>query len=185
MDDKYLKPVVTGAVIGAIATLMLGAMSHLPPSVAAAEPMHTLTSTMDELLPRGFDPNSLVRFSDAAYTITADPGISRTPLSTTTVRKIGFGKLTLVAITTTASGVYSSDAMTSPYVRYPGIHATRVYPAARDGDDSVAYWSPHRGWIASPRLNAGSFVTVAPFKGGAVVVGPQGTCVLTKYVASC
>jgi hypothetical protein len=93
-----------------------------------------------------------------------------------------------VQISTTSTGVYSSDAMTSAYVRYPGIHVTHAARAA-DTDssaDSLAFWTPRRGWVPSPALTAGSFVAVTPLPGGGAVVRSNDTlCVLTYLVASC
>ncbi len=50
----------------------------------------------------------------------------------------------MVSIVTTASGTYSSDALTSPYVRYPGID---VDPDLR-GDQFTAGDVDHDGRAA-------------------------------------
>jgi hypothetical protein len=47
------------------------------------------------------------------------------------VRKIAFGHPTVVTIVTTSSGTYSSDAITSPHVLYPGIEVTPTHGGAR------------------------------------------------------
>ena len=106
---------------------------------------------------------------------------------TSTVSKVGFGRVTTVRITTTASGVYSSDAMISPHIRYPGVHVQRVRPQTADagGGSQLAYWSPGYGWIPSPPLAAGSFVLIAPFSGGVMLHSPEGSCALFEGMAIC
>ena len=66
-----------------------------------------------------------------------------------TVRKIGYGQTSIVNIITTSSGVYSSDALTSPHVLYPGIHV-----------EQVPYDGAMRRASSSSRPLAGSFVSI-------------------------
>jgi hypothetical protein len=186
MEDKYMRPVVIGAVIGGIAAAMMVMGVHLPNALAREEPFHTALSSLDQLLPEPISTDNLVRFADADWAVSVAPGVSLTPIHSALVTKIGFGHRKLVQISTTASGVYSSDAITSPYVKYPGIHVTRLAQGAGDSDvESLAYWSPRRGWVPSPALTGGSVVTVVPFKGGAVILNDGRPCVLTRFVASC
>src|SRR5690349_1652982 len=80
------------------------------------------------------DLSKLVFFKGAAYSVTYEDDVSTTATATATVRKIGYGETTVVNITTTSSGVYSSDAMTSPHIRYPGVHVARLPEAADDSE---------------------------------------------------
>lgn len=77
----------------------------------------------------GSDPeplSTLVRFNDRDYEVSAADWVSLTPLSSVTVRKIGYGRAVDVSVATTATGVYSSDGMVSPHIRYPGIDVRPV-----------------------------------------------------------
>ena len=47
---------------------------------------------------------------------------------TASVTKIEHGRKSNVSIVTTLSGTYSSDAITSPHVLYPGIHVEALPP---------------------------------------------------------
>src|SRR5690606_25210285 len=69
----------------------------------------------------------LVKFDDRQYEVAYSEEISLDPLSSTTVRKVGYGRVTNVNIATTSTGTYSSDALTSPHVLYPGIEVSRVF----------------------------------------------------------
>ncbi|MCD7059298.1 hypothetical protein [Pelagibacterium xiamenense] len=71
--------------------------------------------------------SNLVTFEGRDYDVTAEDWVSLEPTSTASVRKIGYGKVTEVNIATTATGVYSSDAIVSPYVQYPGIEVRPVF----------------------------------------------------------
>ncbi|WP_404405835.1 hypothetical protein [Pelagibacterium halotolerans] len=71
--------------------------------------------------------SNLVKFDGRDYRVTAAGWVSLEPTSTASVRKIGYGKVTEVNIATTATGVYSSDAIVSPYVLYPGIDVQPVF----------------------------------------------------------
>ena len=137
------------------------------------------------------DLSKLIFFRGAAYSVTYEEGVSTAATETATVRKIGYGQTTVVNITTTSSGVYSSDAMTSPYIRYPGVFVSRL-PASADETEGgiqapqLAYWSEGKGWVATPFVTAGSFavVTRTPY-GTTVVNSTEGNCVITAIVARC
>ena len=75
------------------------------------------------------------------------------------VKKIGFGQRTIVAIVTTPSGTYSSDAITSPYVRYPGIdvHGRHWCGCAFGGHVSVSMMTDQWGTWTSTWTQSGSF----------------------------
>jgi hypothetical protein len=114
-------PVRTVFLSGALAGLISGAIASptLFPAVFAAEPQKHVLDTASEIFPKPFDPKSLRKFD-----FTLDDSVSTKVQRVATVQKIGFGQRTMVAIVTTPSGTYSSDAIVSPYVRYPGIDVT-------------------------------------------------------------
>jgi hypothetical protein len=81
---------------------------------------------------------TLVKFDDRDYSVTTADWVSLDAEYNTTVRKIEFGRVTDVNIATTSTGTYSSDALVSPNVLYPGI---TVEPVKRER---------RRGWGIGP-----------------------------------
>lgn len=166
-------------VVRTAAALAAGAMIGTTPVVFAQEGENLI------------DLSKLVFYRGAAYSVTYESEVSTTALAMAQVRKIGYGRTTVVNIVTTASGVYSSDAMISPHVLYPGVHVERLPEAADDSEGSLqypprlAYWSNSRGWVATPFVTAGSFAVVSRTPMGVVVTTDETTCVLTATVARC
>ena len=103
--------------------------------------------------PAGFDPSRLVKYEGRKYTVDYDESVATDPLSTTRVKKVEAGRVSYVTITTTATGTYSTDAMFSRHVQYPGI---AVEPAGRSGNQ-FSYWS-NGHWSAFVTRNANSFI---------------------------
>ncbi|HEX4298113.1 MAG TPA: hypothetical protein VHZ56_08820 [Devosia sp.] len=106
--------IAIGGAIGALVAGSLVAPAFLP-AVMASEPT-ALGSTAAKLFPPPFDPKSLRKFD-----IVLDEQVSTDVKRTQTVSKIGYGEKSTVTIITTPSGTYSSDALGSPYVQYPGF----------------------------------------------------------------
>ena len=102
--------------IVAIALLAFAALA------ATASPAQSIVHADREPL------TTLVKFDDRAYDVRHADWVSMTPLSSSTVKKISFGRQAVVQVNTTSSGTYSSDSLASPYVRYPGISAVRPVP---------------------------------------------------------
>ena len=129
-------PVRTVFLSGAVAGLIAGAIAAPAffPAAFAAEPQKHLLDTASEIFPKAFDPSSLRKFD-----IVVDDSVSTKPLRTQVVSKIGFGRRSTVAIVTTSTGTYSSDAIASPYVRYPGID---VFPI-----EDEEYDRQHHTWF--------------------------------------
>jgi len=129
-------PIRTVFLSGALAGLVAGAIAAPAffPAAFAAEPQKHILDTASEIFPKPFDPKALRKFD-----IIVDDSVSTKPLRTETVSEIGFGQRSMVAIVTTSSGTYSSDAIASPYVRYPGIDVVQK----DDGD----YDRHHHSWF--------------------------------------
>jgi hypothetical protein len=165
-----------GTVIGALAAGMLAVPSLLPPAWADEPPMSTLLSTADELWPRPFDTSRLVKFDHIV-----EPSVSTEVLSSSTVRKIGYGRTEFVSIARTPTGTYSSDGLASPHVRYPGIHAT-----SREGRSigEIRLWVGG-GWRVALPLEAGSFTAVTRFPGGRLLTTPRGQCAFVGDIVQC
>ena len=99
----------------------------------------------------------LVRFGDDYDAIQTEPGVSLDPLSSVTVRKIAFGQTSFVTVMTTSSGVYSTDALANPHVRYPGIHVAQLDLEPDPSGDAILGWSRLTGWTKIPLVSANSF----------------------------
>ncbi len=110
----------------------------------------------------GIDLDNLVFFRGDAYAVTYEDSVSTEALSTAVVRKVGFGKTEFVKITTTSSGVYSSDGIGNPHFRYPGVHLEKVTPVVAFLAPVVAYWSPTRGWLTTEGGDTGSIAYIGP-----------------------
>lgn len=88
--------------------------------------------------------STLVKFGDRQYAIAYDQGVSLEPISSSVVRKVGYGRVSEVNVARTATGTYSSDGLVSPHVLYPGIDVRRVHED-RDRSYHHAYYHPHPG----------------------------------------
>ncbi len=122
----------------------------------------------------------LVRFGDNYDAIQTEPGVSLEPLSTVTVRKIAFGQTSFVTVTTTSSGVYSSDALASPHVRYPGIHVAQLQLEPLGGQ--ILGWSKLTGWTKIPLLSADSFAFLDT---NSLPASADGVCVKDNATGIC
>lgn len=125
-------------------------------ALAMAGPGMVLEAFADEL-PAGFDTGKLVKFDDRDYEVSYDDWVSTDPLSTATVKKVEAGRVSYVSISTTATGTYSTDGLTSRHVRYPGIAVREVLP---DGANRFAYWS-NGHWQSFAVRNGNSFVMIS------------------------
>jgi hypothetical protein len=164
----------TGAA-GLAGVLLLALPDILPPAVAGEEPMRTLLSSPNELWPPAFNPKGLMKWD---YYV--QPGVSVEPVRESTVRKIGYGKTTFVNVMETPSGVYSSDALASPNIEYPGIVKelkTVTLPVLRlwDGEQ----------WVVAAAADAKSFVTITPINGGTLTTGEDGNCAVVGETTYC
>lgn len=139
LPDRHL---LLGMTLGAICAT----------SLAAIGPGMVIQAFGDEAAISGVDAASLVKFEERDYAVDYDDWVATEPLSTTRVKKIEAGKVSYVTITTTATGTYSTDAMFSNHVQYPGIS---VRPADT-GRNFFQYWSNGR-WSAFSTGTAGSF----------------------------
>ncbi|KKC41494.1 hypothetical protein WH87_00690 [Devosia epidermidihirudinis] len=113
----------------------------------------------DELIERftatGVDPSKLVRIKDKDYIVDQEDWVSSVPLQTARVKKIEFGRVSYVTIATTSTGTYSTDALFSNHVQYPGISVQQVKPPAV----TFAIWR-NGSWSTVETANAASFVTI-------------------------
>ena len=190
MRGKRITPgVVTGrdirtiAGIGVLGAVIAGGLVLIGtwPQVLASDtaqavvdvPLAVLDKTVKDFLPRAVDTDALVKWD-----FVADPGLAIEPIRQSTVTKIAFGRVVTVDIVETASGIYSSDAMVDPHVKYPGI--TRTRKAAQ----RLAVWNGF-GWSETGAFSAGSFMTMTPFEDGSLIVSDDSMCVVRPNRTDC
>jgi len=104
--------------------------------------------------------SDLLRVGKRSYNIKIDSSVSRQILSQYRVRKFGFGRLENVRIISTASGTYSSDALASPHIVYPGITISQVKPFEVSKTFSILVWQAPDGWKALESSSAPSFLRI-------------------------
>lgn len=139
-------------------SLAVGAISAM--AIATIVPGQVVAVRADEM-PTGFDTGRLVKFNDREYTMDYEDWVATDPLSSVRVKKIEAGRVSYVTITTTATGTYSSDALTSKHVLYPGIEVNQVHPRHKNWFSS---WSDG-GWVSFSSYGGNSYVSV-PGRGG-------------------
>ncbi|MHA6298348.1 hypothetical protein [Devosia sp. CAU 1758] len=125
-------------------------------ALAVIGPGFVLETFADEM-PAGFDTNKLVKFDGREYEIDHADWVSTDPLSSATVKKIEGGRVSYVNITTTATGTYSTDGLTSKHVLYPGIDVTEVIPSRRN---LVRFWS-NGNWFSFSSRAGNSFLRLS------------------------
>ncbi|HHG89221.1 MAG TPA: hypothetical protein ENJ90_01905 [Devosia sp.] len=81
----------------------------------------------------GGDLSNLLRVGERSYSVSFDPGVSSEVLSSALVQKIAFGKESWVSIATTTSGTYSTDALASNNVLYPGVTVSQLAGSGGSG----------------------------------------------------
>jgi hypothetical protein len=124
-------------------------------ALAAIGPGFVLEAFADEM-PAGFDTNRLVKFDGRDYDVAYADWVSTDPISSATVKKIEAGKVTYVSVTTTATGTYSTDGLTSKHVLYPGIDVTEVSPGRNNW---VRFWS-NGSWFSFSSRAGNSFLRI-------------------------
>lgn len=163
MQNKW-KYMALGALIGTAVSVTLAWPGLIPKAIADEQPLKLLQASKAELLDM-FDGNA--EFFKPQWTV--EDTVSTEVLSTQTVRKIEAGRTSFVTIARTATGVYSSDALASPNVRYPGIHA-------EGQQNSMLAILTGGAWAFITPVNAGSFLSVIPNENGSALVSEGGAC---------
>jgi hypothetical protein len=166
MHQKW-KYVALGALIGAGVAGTLALSELIPAAIADEQPVARLMVEADEFV-QAVLPDRDADLFKPEWTV--DASVSTEVSESVTVRKIAGGRTSLVTIATTPSGVYSSDALASDHVRYPGIHArggaaTGVLTALSSG-----------GWAVLKPMSAGSFAYVVRNGHGYSVITDAGSC---------
>ena len=158
MQSKW-KYLALSALVGTAASAGFALPTIVPDAWADEQPLKVMQSAKHQVLEL-FDRDT--DFFKPQWSV--EPSVSQDVLSTQVVRKIEAGKTSFVSVVTTPSGVYSSDGLDSPHVRYPGIHRDE----SREFD-AVAYLS-NGGWVGFKFRHADSIRTVVPLTGGGYTV---------------
>lgn len=135
--------------------MTLGALCGV--AVSAIGPGFVVTAFADELIgppAPAIDTAQIVKFEGRDYQIENEDWVSTDATSTVRVKKIEAGKVSYVTITTTPTGTYSTDAMFSRHVQYPGVTVTDV---TEEAPNRFSYWSKGH-WFAYAASQGHSFV---------------------------
>jgi len=108
---------------------------------------------MNAVVAPGFDTSKLVKFEGRRYQVQTEDWVSQDATNSQMVKKIEGGRVSYVTIATTPTGTYSSDAMFSRNVQYPGIAVEEAPP--RGG--SFSYWGGSK-WFSFSSRAARSFL---------------------------
>ncbi|WP_375449711.1 hypothetical protein [uncultured Devosia sp.] len=165
-DRKVLLGVVLGAVCGAGLTI--------------AGPGAVMGAIADETQ-TGIDPTSLVKFEGRDYDVQYEDWVDTEPTAKSRVKKIEFGRVSYIDITTTATGAYSTDAMFSVNIQYPGI---TVEPVSAQIASAVSVIGFGGHWVDLPLAPGNSFVYTG--SGDHATISGNGlTCVFTQHSTGC
>ena len=132
--------------IGAGAAALPSFIQSATAEDAVAKASHTVGDLFTD---PPFDPKKLRKFS-----IDIGDSVSTDVQHTATITKYGFGAKSIVTIVTTPSGTYSSDAITSPHVLYPGIDVSPKHGGPRF---HMAMSTTPRGTFSWSVISSGSF----------------------------
>jgi hypothetical protein len=75
------------------------------------------------------NPNQLVKIDGRSYQVSFDDTVDMVPTSQASVTKVGYGRSQQVKVVWSSTGVYSTDALASPNVLYPGVTVERAWAA--------------------------------------------------------
>ena len=171
------RALMLGGLIGLGAVCLTALPELLPAAVADDQPMRTLLHSASQLGATPIDPDKLLKWD-----FKMEPGVSIKPIKESSIRKIGYGHVTVVDVMETDSGVYSTDGLASANIQYPGIIKEPKADAAPA--PMLWLWSDGR-WASAIAFSASSFVAVTPFKGGKLVVTDGGSCVVRENALYC
>lgn len=122
----------------------------------------------------------LLRIPDVEMSVA--PTVSQDVLTSGTVRKIGFGRIETVNIVVTSTGTYSSDAMDTTHVIYPGIETGRKDDATV-GDFFLALIDGR--WSPMTPVAARSVVQYGTSFGTSYRIGGDSTCIFGANYSNC
>ncbi len=114
---NLIRTIIAGAALGLAGGGLLSSPVWLPVAFASDGPVAQALESPGVTFPTPVDTDGLVKYDVTFNDKLVSTDVERTEI----VRKIGYGRSSLVTVVHTASGVYSSDGLKSPYIKYPGI----------------------------------------------------------------
>lgn len=120
----------------------------------------------------GIDTASLVRFDGRDYEVQYGDEVDTNPLRTVRVKKIEAGRVSWVDIAVTSTGTYSTDALVSEHIQYPGITVSPVRQP--EPGNRFSFWDGN-SWTAFTPMAGLSMIFAEA--GPAVRIGKDFTCV--------
>ncbi|RUT31131.1 hypothetical protein EMQ25_09675 [Arsenicitalea aurantiaca] len=123
--------------------------------------------------------DGFVHYEDDGTVIRFDGTVSNEPIASRIVRKIAYGRITEIVVATTPTGTYSSDAVTSPHTRYPGVTVTRP------GYTGFVRYLEDGRWLVRTGPGARSVLTVRVGPGSRLVVTEDSRCLSTPTLLTC
>lgn len=164
MQSKW-KFVALGALIGTAVSVTLAMPSILPKAIADEAPLEVLTADTNELM--DMITGRPAEFFKPRWTV--EDSVSTDVISSSTIRKIEGGRTSFVKVARTATGVYSSDGLTSGHIRYPGIHD--------EGRQAVTFaLLMGGGWAFFTPVSAGSTIELVPNEHGGAIISDGSIC---------
>jgi len=169
--------------LGVFATATLGAGYLL-----GGSPISMPAIAQEQSAGPAIDLSTLLRIDERDYEVSFDASVDLTPISNVVIRKIGYGHETEVSVVTTASGTYSSDALASPHVLYPGVGVTERDPktAAASVEGFSTFWKMPVGPAMFYSPGTPSLIHIAPVpSGGDAIITDDFTCVVKGSTVIC
>ncbi len=161
--------------------MALGAVCAL--GISAIGPGAVIAVFADEIQPRtGIDPDALVRFEGRDYDVQYEDWVDTTPITKSRIKKVEFGRTSYVDITTTATGTYSTDAMFSDHIQYPGIEVNEVPWHTASAISVLGLGGRH--WVALRLARGNSYVHIRS-RGHTTISGNGVTCFFSRLTTSC
>jgi hypothetical protein len=153
---KIMRQLVLGVAVTAAVSGLLTSPLWLQSAMATDVVTDVAEATeLVQTIAPALDLSNLVKFEGREYAVSYEDGTVSEPLSVTRIKKVEYGKVSYVDVATTISGTYSSEALFSPHVKYPGIH---VVPTGKPrAKFRFSSWSAADGWTAMSVTTAGSF----------------------------
>lgn len=146
LPDRHM---LLGMTLGAFSAMVLAAIG---PGMVIESFADGMTNPV---VAPGFDTSRLVKFEGRHYQVDAEPWVSQEAVSSQVVKKIEGGRVSLVTIASTTSGTYSTDALYSSHVQYPGIAVTEVAPNGQP----LSSWRNGQ-WFSFSSRSGNSFFSV-------------------------
>ena len=162
----------------ALAAPAVDTPSFLPRASSPVLPALPVASAAPPAQPDRF--RDLLRLPETAEI--AAPVVSTDVVSSASIRKIGYGRVSTVRVVTTATGTYSSDALASPNILYPGVD--KAPPPAVAGF-STFFALIGGTWLPLSLGRAGSFVVYGGNSSVDYVTDGRTTCLAGKGYFGC